>query len=449
MDGDPGGILIFLLLLLIDVCVYGFGAALHASKGAENPAEDDETQKDEGAVRRKNYIKAILEDQSDYVDSVQTVTAGVNLLLGVLFLRPWIQRAAAAIREGLGGVIPAAAQNALIILSAVLLFLVLLVLLETFGVQIPKRLAAGNPKKWIERTGRIFRAMLVVSLPVIRITGLLSKGILYVFGVRGTPLQGAVTEEEIRSIVDEGSEQGVIQNTEAEMITNIFEFSEKEAADVMTHRNDLVCIDDEMTVNEAITFGLKARNSRFPVYHDNIDTITGIAHFRDLVQYRQDHPTGGDVEIRNTHLVLREAIFVPETKNIDELFRQMQAKKAQMVIVIDEYGQTSGIVAMEDILEEIVGNIMDEYDVDENHITPTGNKNEYIIDGRTPLDELGKRFGITFDDDRFETLNGFMMSCMDRVPEPDDHFSCEYKGYRFRILSVENRQVQRVLMTRL
>lgn len=448
MDGDPGGILIFLLLLFVDICVYGFGSALHASHGTQEDENADEATREERAEKRKNFIKDILADQSDYVDAVQTLTAGVNLLYGAVFLYPFAQSAGSRIRESLAGTLPDPAVTTLIVLAAIGLYALLLVIIETFGVQIPKRLAASKPKRWIERTGGVFRVLLVLSIPLIRLIGLLSKGILYLFGVRGTPLQGAVTEEEIRSIVDEGNEQGVIQNTEAEMITNIFEFSEKEASDVMTHRNDLVCLDDEMTINEAISFCLKARNSRFPVYHDNIDTITGIAHFRDLVQYRQDHPEEADLMICKTHLTLREAIFVPETKNIDELFRQMQAKKSQMVIVIDEYGQTSGIVAMEDILEEIVGNIMDEYDVDENHITPTGNKNEYIIDGRTPLEEIEKRFGLHLDDERFETLNGFMMSCMDRVPEPNDHFSCEYQGYRFRILSVENRQVQRVLMTR-
>ena len=120
-----------------------------------------------------------------------------------------------------------------------------------------------------------------------------------------------------------------------------------------------------------------------------------------------------------------------------------------MVIVIDEYGQTADLIAMEDILEEIVGNIMDEYDVDENHITPTGNKNEFIIDGRTPLEDLTKRFGIEFEDDHYETVNGFLMEEMDKVPDANEHFTTDYGGFRFHVLSVADRQVQRVALTRL
>jgi len=146
--------------------------------------------------------------------------------------------------------------------------------------------------------------------------------------------------------------------------------------------------------------------------------------------------------------LLREAYFVPQTKNIDELFQEMQSQKLQMVIVVDEYGQTDGLVAMEDILEEIVGNIMDEYDEDKEYIEDKGN-DEYIMEGKTPLEELEERFGIDFEDEEFATLNGFLISRLDRIPEPDEDFDVDYAGYHFKILSVENKMITSVLVTKL
>ena len=146
---------------------------------------------------------------------------------------------------------------------------------------------------------------------------------------------------------------------------------------------------------------------------------------------------------------MRDAMFVPETKNIDALFETMQHTKTQMVIVVDEYGQTKGLIAMEDILEEIVGNIMDEYDEDEAHIKETGKSGEYMIEGITPLEELEERFAISFKEEEFETLNGFMISKMDKIPEEDEEFSIDVDGYEFKIQQVESRMIKSVLMTKL
>ena len=147
--------------------------------------------------------------------------------------------------------------------------------------------------------------------------------------------------------------------------------------------------------------------------------------------------------------MIREAEFVPETKHIDVLFKTMQHTKTQMVVVVDEYGQTSGLLAMEDILEEIVGDILDEYDEEEAHIRETENADEYIIEGITPLDELEERFQISFHEETFDTLNGFLISKMEKIPEENEEFSIDVDGYCFRILSVENRMIKSVLVTQI
>ena len=153
--------------------------------------------------------------------------------------------------------------------------------------------------------------------------------------------------------------------------------------------------------------------------------------------------------LRDLEGLLREPCFVPRTKNIDELFREMQAEKLQMVVVVDEYGQTDGLVAMEDILEEIVGNILDEYDEDSESFIEEKGEDTYIIEGKTPLEELEERFGISFAEEEFETLNGFLISRLDKIPEPDEEFDVDYCGYNFKILSVENKMIQSVQVTKL
>ncbi len=255
-------------------------------------------------------------------------------------------------------------------------------------------------------------------------------------------------EEEIISMVNEGHEQGVLHETEAEMITNIFEFGDKEAKDIMTNRSNIVAIDKNMPLEETLDYMLNEGKSRFPVYDENIDHIIGILHFRDAMRAHRTLENAL-LPVWEVEGLIRDAMFVPETKNIADLFRTMQKTKTQMVIVIGEYGQTLGLLAMEDILEEIVGNIMDEYDEEEAHIEETDNPDEYIIKGITRLEELEEKFGISFGEQEFETLNGFLISKMDRIPEENEEFSMDVEGYRFRVMTVENRMIQSVLVTKL
>ncbi|MBR5970800.1 MAG: HlyC/CorC family transporter [Lachnospiraceae bacterium] len=257
-----------------------------------------------------------------------------------------------------------------------------------------------------------------------------------------------VTEEEIRSIVEEGQEQGVLQESEADMITNIFEFSDKEAQEIMTHRGDIIAIEERTPLADAMTFMLESNNSRFPVYKDTIDHITGILHIRDAMKRFMRHDADYTPVAKISGLI-RQAQFVPETRHIDALFAGMKEAQTQLAIVVDEYGQTSGLVSMEDILEEIVGNILDEYDEDEAYIEETANEDEFIIDGKTPLEELEERFGMSLEDETCETVNGLMIARLDRIPADDEQFDVDIGGYNFRILSVADHVVQSVLVKKL
>lgn len=250
-----------------------------------------------------------------------------------------------------------------------------------------------------------------------------------------------ITEEELMSMVNESHEQGVIEANEAEMITNIFEFDDKQASDIMTHRKAIDAIDMDMTLAEAMKFIVESTNSRFPVYRDDIDDIVGVLLIKDALSFYikgmyNDTPVG---EVPG---LLRKCTFIPETRKINALFRSMQSQKIHMVIVVDEYGQTVGLITMEDILEEIVGNIEDEFDEEEVLIrrVPDG----FILDGLAPLEDVCEALEIQQPTEEFETINGLLIALLDRIPEEKERPVVEYAGWQFRVLVVENKMVKTV-----
>ena len=255
--------------------------------------------------------------------------------------------------------------------------------------------------------------------------------------------KGPELEQEIISMVNEGHEQGVLETSEAAMISNIFDFVDKEASEIMTNRSNIIAIDKTMGLVDALNFMLRNSNSRYPVYDENLDHVIGILYLKDAMRFRAKDETL-DKPVSEIKGLIRKALFIPETMNVNELFKTMQSKKTQMAIVIDEYGQTAGLIAMEDILEEIVGNIMDEYDVEEKHIRKKG-ADTYIIDGFTSLSDIEKLLKIEFKVDNFETINGFMISRLDRLPEKDEQFTTEVDGYEFSILEVKNRTISKII----
>ena len=258
--------------------------------------------------------------------------------------------------------------------------------------------------------------------------------------------QENVTEEDIKTMVNEGHEQGVLETREAKMISNIFELDEKEAGDVMTHRKHIVALPGDMALSEAARFGLQeGNNTRYPVYGEDLDDIIGTIHMRDVLVHAED-PREAQMELSKVPGVLREARFIPETRNLDSLFKEMQSQKIHMEIVIDEYGQTAGLVTMEDILEEIVGNIMDEYDVEEKFIVRQ-ESGELVMSGMTPLREAQEALGIELpeeDLDNYDTVNGLLISRLDRIPREEEKPEVIYQGIRFSVIQVENKMIHTV-----
>lgn len=254
-------------------------------------------------------------------------------------------------------------------------------------------------------------------------------------------------QSEIVSMVEEGCQQGIIRSDESEMIKNIFDLASKQAQDVMTHRRHIVGIDCEMTLKDALDFMLNDSHSRFPVYEENMDNVIGILFLKDAMRYMTQKGFA-DWKIRDIKGLLREAVFIPETKEVTSLFQMMQSQKLQMVIIADEYGQTAGLVAMEDILEVIVGNIQDEYDNDEPLIQKV-DQHTYLISGLAPLEQVAEELGTEFGETEFETLNGYLISKLDKIPDEDEHSQIQADGYLFQIEKVANKMIETVKVQRL
>lgn len=450
-DGGPtASIFFYVALLLIDMFFYGFGAAVDSlnENDIERRAEEDR-ERGNSRNRKSIRLQAIMGNPIEYVNTVQLITTLINIVIGTVHLR--------LLQGNLSKGLQFVAENQLrlekipagiiVVMSAVLSAFLLLYITLTLGVLLPKKIGARFPEKWAYACITPVFFVTKILMPFTGLVNVTTNGILRIFGMNGNASEADVTEEEIINMVNEGHEQGLIQASEAEMISNIFEFGDKEAQDIMTHRTNIVAINADMLLQDALTFMMEGKNSRYPVYEENIDHIIGILHLKDAMRF---HAGAGNLEkpLKELENLMREPVFVHRTKNIDELFRQMQAEKQQMVIVVDEYGQTDGLVAMEDILEEIVGNILDEYDEISDYIEEKS-EDEYVIEGKTPLEELEERFGISFEDEEFETLNGFLISKMDKIPEPDEEFDVDYGGFNFKILAVENKMIQSVLVTRL
>ena len=439
-DGNSWiGILLFAASVAVFYLIYGFGAAIQALNTSALEDERDEGNKKAAALLR------IQEDPGTFVRTNQVVTCFFTLALGAFTLPQtagYIRRFLAvklAVAPGLAAGLALAAA-----FFAVAFFLVCL------GVIIPKHVAAKSPIRFCYKALSVVEWAIKLLSPFTWLISVAAFVVLKAVGIDIRSSNEKVTEEDIMYMVNEGHDQGVLEASEAEMITNIFEFDDKVASDIMTHRKNVVALESTMTLKETVDFIVKeANNSRFPVYEEDIDNIVGVLHMRDVLYFAEQEEYL-DRPISQIDGLLRSAHFAPEAKNINALFKEMQSEKIHMEIVIDEYGQTAGIVTMEDILEEIVGNIMDEYDNEEPDIVVKEN-GSFQLSGMTPLDDVEDALEMEFDEDdkdNFDTLNGFLISRLGHLPEDDEKGQVVFGGYRFSIVKAENKIIQTVAAER-
>ncbi len=449
-DGGSGGnsILWFVVMLVMEMFFYGFSAAMqnYRIKDREDNGTDEEPEAGTKRQKKKQERLAyILDEHAVYATGTQLGVVAVNLLLGAFILYRLYRYFSSLMLNQVWiryGALPVWGLRLLAVAVPVVVTVLLLYIVMTLGVMVPKKVAAKHPERWIRAFVTPFYYYVRIVSPFSYLIFATSKLVLHLFGVRDADEREDVTEEEILSMVSVGHEQGILHANEAEMITNIFEYGDKEAKDIMINRNNLIAIDCTVTLQEAAAFIVKAHNSRFPVYDETIDHIIGILHLKDVMRMQMNEKMRSR-PIGKIKGLLREPRFITEGRKINDLFQVMQKEKIQMVIVIDEYGQTAGLVALEDILEEIVGNIQDEYDEEATYIRENG-AGSYVIQGMMPLEELSEKLQIPFEDEPFDTLNGFVISQLEHIPEEGEDFEFSYGGYVFRIMEVKDHMIQTV-----
>ncbi len=432
--GSPTtGILIFAGLIIADFVVFGFNAAMQNL----NEAAVEKMAKN-GRTKTTDLLLKYMDKTERYTHVCQLLVLMAHMLLGFLQFPLWRKYFHSA-----------AEHTILAVAIDVLVFVVLILLVLILGIYTPEKVASRKPESWAMRLVGPVHVLEICFFPTIWLTDMLSNFFARIFGVDPLSDTDDVTEEEIISMVNEGHEQGMLLASEAEMIHNIFEFGDKEAKDIMVHRKNIVAIDGEKTFRQTLEFIKENNYSRFPVYIDDIDNIIGVLHIKEALDLSMESSVY-EKAIKDIDGMILDVDFIPETRNINALFATMQADKSHMVIVVDEYGQTAGIVAMEDILEEIVGNIEDEHDEEEQMIEKRFD-GSYYMSGMAPFAEVLEVLGIKREEeaDDFETLNGFLISLIGKIPSDHEIFSTTAYHYLFEILSVENKMIQSVHVVKL
>lgn len=279
-----------------------------------------------------------------------------------------------------------------------------------------------------------------ITAPLWWIQYAVGSGILVIFGAERKNDNDELTEEKILKLVDEGNENGIIKESQREMINNIFDFDETIVSDIMTHRKDMVAVSEETTIGEAVRVATKEGYSRIPVYEGNVDRITGVIYAKDLLSIIGDNKNC-DVPVKK---FMRKIMFVPETADCSEVLKTMLKNKTQIAIVSDEYGGTFGIVCMEDLIEEIVGNIQDEYDNEEADICKI-DTNVYIIDGDAKPDDVFEELCVKMpDEDKYDTMSGFLVDLLGYVPKNDENPIMIYENIELKALEVKDNWITKI-----
>lgn len=388
------GIVLFVFFLTIDVILYAFNAAIRTL------SPNDIAESKEGKAKYREMISKILESPSRFNDTVNIIVYITNIIAGSYILGSLARRVIQSVNGD---------KTWIYIVLAAAMILVFII----FGVIIPEKCGRRKPVRTAIKLVKYVRFLMLVLSPVVFVTTMIAKGILRIFGIKNPDAEENVTEEEIITMVNEGQEQGVLEAGEAEMITNIFELGDKHAGDIMTHRSNIEAVESTITLDNFIQNHIEGKYSRFPVYEGDIDNIVGTIHIRDALIFYRNIPNRKKL-LKDIKGLLRKPYMVPETMDIDDMLKDMQEKKIHMGIVVDEYGQTAGIVSMEDIIEEIVGNILDEYD-DEEEVVEYAGDDTYVVDGLTDIEDINSLLGIKIESDGFETLNGFLISKLGRI----------------------------------
>lgn len=416
-----------LMILVILILFNAYFAATEIAFISLNDAKIEKQAKQ--GNKRAKQIEKMLKNPSKFLATIQIGITLAGFLSSAFASDTFSNMLAPALNE----IFPNVGIEVFKGISIVVITIILSFFTLVFGELVPKRIAMKYYEKIAYASVGIIKLISVVTAPFVKILTFSTNIISKIFGISEQD-EEIVTEEEIKMMIDEGEEKGTIEQEEKEMINNIFQFNDINTSEVMTHRTDVYAIDINSNIEDILKELDDYKYSRIPVYDETIDDIKGILFIKDLLKYINGKK---QVKIKN---IMREAYFVSENKPINELFKELQKNKMQMAIVIDEYGGTAGVVTMEDLIEEIVGNIFDEYDDIENDYTKLDD-NTYLISGSVSIYELKKILNIQIPEGEYDTLSGYLLELLGRIPEDDEKPIIETQEVIYKIEEYEDKRI--------
>ncbi len=431
--GDPDGnsILFQLLFLAFLTLVNAFFAGAEMAVVSVNKNRI-KVLADEGS-KRAVLLQTLFEDSTKFLSTIQ-----VAITLAGFFSSA---SAATGISQVLGGWIaqfgiPYSNTIAVVVVTIILSYFTLV-----FGELVPKRIALQKAEAFSLFVVQPIYIISKILSPFIKLLSLSTNGFLHLIGMKTENLEEAVSEEEIKKMLETGSENGVFNEIEKEMINSIFSFDDKTAKDVMVPRREVFAIDIEEPLEKILDEILETRHSRIPVYEEQIDNIIGILQVKDvMIEARKK--SFEEVDIR---ALLKEAFFVPDGKSTDELFREMQKTKNRMAVLIDEYGGVSGILTVEDLVEEVMGEITDEHEEEVVELQKIGEK-EYLLDGSILIEELNEKLNLKLETENYDTLSGYLIEELGYIPKDSGQCELDADGVHFKILEVKEKRIRKVWM---
>ena len=415
-----------IIVLAILILINAFFAATEIAFISLNDAKIEKQAK-EGNKKAKQ-IKKMLREPSKFLATIQIGITFAGFLSSAFAADAFADDLAPMLQNLIPLGLTAWRNISIILITIILSYFSLI-----FGELVPKRLAMRNSEKIAFGTIGIVRAISIITAPFVKLLTASTNGISKLFGISGTD-EETVTEEEIRMMVDVGEEKGSIKEEEKELINNVFEFNDKVVSEIMIHRKDIYAIDINSDIDNILKELDEYKYSRIPVYEENIDNIVGMLFIKDLLANVNKKEK---VKIAK---IIREPYFVSENKPIDELFRDLQKNKHQLAIVLDEYGGTAGLVTMEDIIEELVGNIFDEYDEEEKEFEKIDD-NTFLISGSVSIHDLRKILGVEIPEGEYDTLSGYLIELLGRIPSDDEKPVIETKRVTYKIEDYEEKRI--------
>ena len=420
--------LIFLVILIL---LNAYFAATEIAFISLNDAKIEKKAK-EGNKKAKQ-IQKMLKNPSKFLATIQI---GITLA-GFLSSAFASDAFAGMLAPKLNELMPFISINVWQNISIVIITIILSFFTLVFGELVPKRLAMKYYEKISYATIGVIKAISVITAPFVKLLTWATNIVSKIFGV-GEQEEEIVTEEEIKMMVDQGEEKGSIEENEKELINNVFEFNDIVASEIMTHRTDIFAVDINTSAAELLEEIIKddCKHSRIPVYDETIDEIKGILYVKDIIK----NITKKTFKIKN---IMKEAYFVSQNKLINEIFKELQKNKMQIAIVVDEYGGTAGLVTTEDILEEIVGDMYDEYDEIEEEYEKIDDKT-YIISGSMPIYDVNKILKSHIPEGDYDTLSGYLQDELGRIPTENENPVIETEELTFKIEEYEDKRIVKV-----